>query len=290
MATKLEGLLSSRNHHLQRVALSIQYQGTAFCGWQKQKVGKSIQGVLEESISSLELDREIKLIAAGRTDAGVHAAGQVAHFDSIGQVPIQRWPSALNGRLPPTIRVRDSIEQPLDWHACYSAIYRRYRYTIYNGCTPNLFLSPWTWHRYKNKLDEILMLEAARDLLGCHDFSAFQRSGSKRKDSFTTIQDIQLFRNGDLLVFEIQASGFLYGMVRLLVGQLVLIGEHRLSIQDFARRWKEKLRSEVKEAAPSRGLCFVRAGYSKSIFREKIVFDSFPQFLLRTDDPPPACN
>ena len=93
-------------------------------------------------------------------------------------------------------------------------------------------------------------------------------------------------RKGDLIVFEIQASGFLYGMVRLLVGQLVSIGEHRLSVSDFEHRWKNKLRSEVKEGAPARGLCFLRAGYSESIFRKNIVFDSFPGFLLVTDDPP----
>ena len=130
------------------------------------------------------------------------------------------------------------------------------------------------------------MAEAAQSLLGFHDFSAFQRSGSNRPHAFTTLQDIKLERKGDLLVLEIQASGFLYGMVRLLVGQLVAIGEYRLSISDFHRNWKERLRSEVKEAAPARGLCFIRAGYSESIFYKDIVFDSFPGFLLLTNDPP----
>ena len=178
----------------------------------------------------------IKLIAAGRTDSGVHAAGQVAHFDSVGQVPVDRWPSALNGRLPSSIRVRDSSEQKFDWHACYSAKFRRYRYIIYNGCTPNLFLEPWSWHRYQYALDENLMLEAASRLIGYFDFSAFQRSGSNRNNSFTTIQDVKLVRKGDLVFVEVQASGFLYGMVRLIVGQLVAIGEHRLSINDFDMR------------------------------------------------------
>ncbi len=271
---------------LKRIALSIQYKGTDFCGWQKQKVGHSIQGVLENCIYSLEPYANLKLIAAGRTDAGVHAAGQVVHFDSIGQIPVHRWPSALNGRLPLSIRVRAAAEQKLDWHACYSAIYRRYRYTIYNGCSPNIFLDPWSWHKYQYRLDEKLMLEAAKSLLGNHDFSAFQKAGSSRPNAFTTIQYINLERNGDILILDIQASGFLYGMVRLIVGQLVAVGEHRLSINDFDMRWKKKLRSEVKEAAPARGLCFIRAGYSDAVFSQNIVSDSFPGFKLLTNDTP----
>ncbi len=271
---------------LKRIALSIQYEGTGFCGWQRQRLGESIQSTLEKSIFSLEPFHPIKLIAAGRTDSGVHAAGQVAHFDSVGQIPVHRWPSALNGRLPSSIRVRDSSVQEFDWHACYSARFRRYRYTIYNGCSPNIFIEPWSWHRYKYSLDEKLMAEAANGLIGYFDFSAFQRSGSNRHNSFTTIQEVALSRKGDLLVFEIQASGFLYGMVRLLVGQLVLVGERKLSLKDFEKRWKDKLRTEVKEAAPARGLCFLRAGYKEPVFRENIVFDSFPSFSLLTRDPP----
>lgn len=271
---------------VKRIALSIQYQGTDFCGWQRQKLANSIQGTLEKCIFSLEPFHPIKLVAAGRTDSGVHAAGQVAHFDSVGQVPVNRWPSALNGRLPSSIRVRDSSEQKFDWHACYSADFRRYRYTIYNGCTPNVFLEPWTWHKYQYYLDENLMSEAANGLIGYFDFSAFQKSGSNRHNALTTIQEVTLSRNGDLLVFEIQASGFLYGMVRLLVGQLVLVGERKLSVKDFEKRWKNKLRSEVTEGAPARGLCLLRAGYKDPVFRNNIVFDSFPSFSLLTLDPP----
>ncbi len=269
-----------------RIALSIQYQGTEYNGWQSQKQGKSIQQVLEDAIYSLEPYRPVKVVAAGRTDAGVHAAGQVVHFDSVGQIPVKRWVSALNGRLPASIRIRDSSEQSVEWHACHSALYRRYRYTIYNGKTPNLFLTPWTWHRYSYRLDDEAMSKAIKPLVGLHDFFAFQRSGSNRANAFTTIQEIQLERRGDLLFFEIQASGFLYGMVRLLIGQLVTVGEHRLSIDDFEKRWKERRRSEVKEAAPARGLCFVRAGYKQKVFRENIVFDSFPVLSLLTDDSP----
>ena len=202
---------------VKRVGLCIQYDGSQFCGWQKQIKGNSVQGCLEEAISDLDGYRPIKVIAAGRTDAGVHAAGQVVHFDCSGYIPSHKWAAALNGRLPKTIRIRESVGRPKDWHACYSAVYRRYRYTIYNGLTPNLFLAPWTWHRYSFRLDEKLMRLALKELIGFYDFGAFQRAGSKRSNSFTTIQDVLIERQGDLVNIEIQASGFLYGMVRLLV-------------------------------------------------------------------------
>ena len=274
------------NFSLRRIALSVQYDGEGFCGWQKQPHGISVQGVLEEAISSLDGLRPIKAIAAGRTDAGVHAAGQVVHFDCSGPIPIESWSSALNGRLPKAIRVREAILRPSSWHACYSAIYRRYRYSIFNGCRPNLFVAPWTWHRYKFHLDDELMRVALDGLIGLHDFYAFQRAGSNRPHSWTTVQAVQIERHGDLVTIEIQASGFLYGMVRLLVAQLVDLGEHRINLETFERRWKNRLRSEVKIAAPAKGLCLIRAGYEESVFTEAAWYDTFPKQILATSDSP----
>ena len=171
----------------------------------------------------------------------------MVHFDSSGPIPASRWAPALNGRLPSSIRIREAVERPLRWHACYSASYRRYRYTLYNGRRPNLFLAPWSWHRYQTSLDDKAMQQALHGLLGCHDFAAFQRAGSRRSHSRTTIQDVSIQRRGDLIDLEIQASGFLYGMVRLLMGQLVAVGEHRLTPEYFERRWRERRRNEVKD-------------------------------------------
>jgi tRNA pseudouridine(38-40) synthase len=173
-----------------------------------------VQQTLEEALAVLDPARPMTTFAAGRTDAGVHAAGQVVHFDAAGPIPPSRWPKALNGRLPATIRVRAAAAVPKHWHACFSASYRRYRYTLYNGVTPNLFLAPWSWHRYRVRLDEARMNAVLQELRGEHDFSAFQRAGSRRADAITTLQDLRLERQGDLLVVELQASGFLYGMVR----------------------------------------------------------------------------
>ena len=270
-----------------RIALSLQYEGSSFCGWQRQRSGTSVQGVLEDAIAQLDPLRPVQAIAAGRTDAGVHAAGQVVHFDCCGPIPAWRWAPALNGRLPGSIRVREAVVRPLDWHACYSATYRRYRYTVYNGRRPNLFLAPWSWHRYQARLDETLMGEALRQLLGLHDFSAFMRAGSRRAHARTTVQQVCVERQGDLVVVEIQASGFLYGMVRLLMGQLVAVGEHRLSVRGFERRWRERRRSEVEDGAPPQGLCLLRAGYGEPIFSEGGWYDCQPRYFLATQDPPP---
>jgi len=263
-----------------RVALVIQYDGSGFRGWQNQKDSITVQGTLEEKIADLDPIRPVKAIAAGRTDSGVHASGQVVHFDFSGPIPTHRWASALNGRLPASIKVLESVSVPKEWHACYSAKYRRYRYSIFNGSYPNLFLQNMSWHRYRTILDVNLMKQALNDLLGLHDFAAFQKAGSTRSNSLTTVQDVSIFRNGHIVTVEIQATGFLYGMVRLLMGQLVAVGEKRLSLEKFKHRWREGLRSEVKEAAPPHGLCLIRVGYDEKLFSKEKSFDTFPSFSL----------
>jgi tRNA pseudouridine38-40 synthase len=270
-----------------RLALCFQYDGAAFHGWQRQHGQSSVQEVLEQAIAALDPLSPGNAVAAGRTDAGVHAAAQVAHFDTAGPIPAHRWPAALNGRLPASIRVRAAVAVPSDWHACFSACYRRYRYTIYNGRRPNLFLAAWSWHRYQLCLDDQAMAQALHTLLGEHDFSAFQRAGSRRAHARTTIQQVSLERQGDLLSVEVQASGFLYGMVRLLLGQLVAVGESRLSVAAFEQRWRQRRRHEVREAAPAHGLCLLRVGYPTPLFEEAVCFDSQPRFLLPSTDPPP---
>ena len=227
-------------------------------------------------------------MAAGRTDTGVHAAAQIVHFDSAGPIPANRWARALNGRLPPSVRVLAAREVRADWHACFSASYRRYRYTIYNARTPNLFLAPWSWHRYQLQLAEGLMAEVLEELVGEHDFSAFQRAGSSRSHARTTIQAVEVRREGDLVVTELQASGFLYGMVRLVMGQLVAVGEGRLRPDIFRERWRRRQRHAVKEAAPPHGLCLLRVGYAENPFPKADWYDKQPQFRLGFSDPPPA--
>nr|WP_259737015.1 tRNA pseudouridine(38-40) synthase TruA [Synechococcus sp. CS-1329] len=278
--------LCSEQRSIQRVALCLQYEGSSFCGWQRQSHQPSVQETLEQALARLDPHRPTRAMAAGRTDSGVHAAGQVVHFDASGPIPARRWAAALNGHLPPSIRVRAAASVPLDWHACFSARYRRYRYTLYNGRRANLFLSPWSWHCYRQRLDERAMACALRGLLGFHDFSAFQRAGSRRPNALTTVQAVSLERHGDLVVAELQASGFLYGMVRLIMGQLVAVGEGTLSLADFERRWRDRARAEVREAAPAHGLCLLRVGYPTPPFPWPAWYDGQPRHWLEGQDSP----
>ena len=264
---------------MKRVALLVQYDGSNFSGWQKQKNAITVQEVLEGALLKI-CQHEVKTFAAGRTDAGVHASGQVVHFDIDCVIPGNRYSELLNSLLPSTIRILESIEVKDNWHACYSVIYRHYRYVINNSKLPNLFINNWSWHRYQKVLDESLMSNASKTMNGEHDFFAFQKSGSNRKTSITKIKNIQIKRIEDLILVDIKASGFLYGMVRSIVGQLVLVGEKKISPEIFVDRWENKKKKDVKESAPARGLCFVNAVYEENVFQKINKNDLFPLFLI----------
>lgn len=261
-----------------RIALVIQYLGTHFHGWQRQKNHCSVQEEIEKAIS-LKVGNPVTIHGAGRTDAGVHAAGQVAHFETDSPIPAHAWSKVLKGELNPDILIRGSAKVPPDWHACFSANWRRYRYTIYTGQLPNLFLKPFTWHFYHLPLDEFLIQEALTPLLGNHDLSAFRRAGSDRPHSYVEVQEVECKREGDLISIEIQASGFLYGMVRLLVGMLVEVGTKKRSLADFQEIWQNKRRDLVKYSAPAKGLCLLRVGYPEFPFSPTIWSD--PQSLFK---------
>ena len=239
----------------------------------------TVQEVLEKALLKIS-NQKIKTYAAGRTDAGVHASGQVVHFDIDFIIPGNRYSNLLNSLLPQTIRILESAEVKNNWHACYSALYRHYRYVINNSKFSNLFLNNWSWHRYQKVLDENLMLNALKGMEGEHDFFAFQKSGSNRPNSITTIKKIKLERVEELIFIDIKATGFLYGMVRLIVGQLVLVGEKKISPEIFTDRWLNKKKNDVKESAPAKGLCFVNAVYKEKVFKKINKNDFFPKFLI----------
>lgn len=260
-----------------RVALVIQYLGTHYYGWQRQPNHCSVQQTIEEAIVKI-CGKQTVLHSAGRTDTGVHAAAQVAHFDTTSMIPPYRWAKVLNVYLPEDILICGSAEVATDWHARFSATWRRYRYTIYTAAIPNLFVKQFSWHYYLDRLDEQLIHQALQPMLGEQDMAAFQRAGSSRPHSRLEIQDAQCWREGDFVYVEVQASGFLYGMIRLLLGQLVDVGRSRLNVESFTNRWQQKRRIEVKYAAPPQGLCLLAIGYADNPFAEfapKSLIDHF---------------
>lgn len=261
---------------LVRVALLIQYLGTNFHGWQKQPNRVSVQGHIERAISEM-VGHSIVIYGAGRTDSGVHAAAQVAHFEYRGPIPAHKWAKIINARLPEGIVIRASARVSDRWHARFSASWRRYRYTIYTDERPNVFVERTCWHYYHSTLRESAIQAALNPLVGKHDFSAFKRTGSDRADSIVEIQAAECYRQGSFLYLEIQADSFLYGMVRFLVGMLVEVGVGKRSPENFIEIWQNRRRSEVKYSAPAKGLCLLRVGYPEFPFHRSLWYDAQPK-------------
>ncbi len=271
----------------QRVALVIQYLGTHFHGWQRQPQHRSVQADIEDTLAEI-VKHPVTLHGAGRTDSGVHAAAQVAHFDVDSPIPAHRWASILNSRLPQDILIRGSALVPPDWHARFSATWRRYRYTLYTDPCPNLFLRPYSWHYYYQPLDVQRMQAALDPLIGRHHLAAFHRAGSSRPHSWVDVQEATCVRrstveahdNSPLIQIEVQASGFLYGMMRLLVGLLVQVGRGLRSPDSFTELWQAERRDQVKYSAPAKGLCLLRVGYPDFPFSPDVWFDTFPHLMM----------
>ncbi|MCC3471103.1 MAG: tRNA pseudouridine(38-40) synthase TruA [Microcoleus sp. PH2017_15_JOR_U_A] len=263
----------------QRIALVIQYLGTDFHGWQRQPNQRTVQEEIETTISNV-LERPVTLYAAGRTDAGVHAAAQVAHFDADGPIPAHRWASVLNSRLAKDILIRASAKVEPTWHARFSASWRRYRYTLYTDPIPNLFVRPYAWHCYHAPVDESLIQAALTPLIGRHHLAAFHRAGSVRPHSWVDVQAAECHRSGPLIYIEVQASGFLYGMMRLLVGLLVQVGQGERAIDNFTDIWVNERREMVKYAAPAQGLCLLRVGYQDFPFPTDVWYDTQPKLVI----------
>ncbi|NJN21910.1 MAG: tRNA pseudouridine(38-40) synthase TruA [Leptolyngbya sp. RL_3_1] len=279
LITQLRAKGTSLSGQTQRVALVVQYVGTRFHGWQRQAQDRTVQGEIELTLKAV-LGYEVTLTGAGRTDTGVHGAGQVAHFDAPALIPAHRWTAILNAHLPGDILIRGAAAVADDWHAQFSAQWRRYRYTLYTDTVPNLFVSPFTWHYYYQPLNETLIQAALNPLVGHHDLSAFHRAGSGRTHSWVELQEAVCYRQSDFLMVELQATGFLYGMVRLIMGLLVQVGRGRLTVDSFTHLWRTRQREQVKYSAPAKGLCLLRVGYDAFPFSPNIWFDTQPLFHL----------
>jgi tRNA pseudouridine38-40 synthase len=229
-----------------RIALGVEYDGSAFRGWQIQPGGGTVQNAVEDAMRQIA-DVEIKVVCAGRTDAGVHATGQVVHFDCDVARPLTAWVRGVNSFLPPAVAVRWAHAVPDDFHARFSAHGRRYRYVLLNR--PQRV---GLWHGrvgwYHHPLDEALMQRAANLLLGQHDFSAFRAAECQARSPVRTLRRFDVRRSGDALIFDLEADAFLHHMVRNLVGSLVYVGQGKHPPQ-----WAQELLSarDRKRAAPT---------------------------------------
>ncbi len=206
-----------------RIALGVEYDGTLFRGWQKQSGGMTVQDALETALARIA-GEPTSVVCAGRTDAGVHATGQVVHFESAANRPLTAWVRGVNTFLPPAIAVRWAHPVKDDFHARFSAFGRCYRYLLINRPSRS-----GVWHGragwYHHPLDVTLMQEAANHLLGEHDFSAFRAAECQAKSPIKTVRRADVQRFGDQIIFDFEAGAFLHHMVRNMVGSLVYVGQ-----------------------------------------------------------------
>ena len=208
-----------------RIALVLEYDGSGFCGWQSQRSGGSVQDALEAALSKIASNR-IRTITAGRTDAGVHAAYQVVHFDTQAQRPMTAWVRGANALLPDSVAVGWASQIPDDFHARYCAIERCYVYLLLNRFVrPGLYHHRMGW--FHQTLDVECMRTAARLLVGEHDFSAFRAAECQARSPVRNLTKIEIIRHGDIIAFELRANAFLHHMVRNIVGCLVYVGKRK---------------------------------------------------------------
>jgi len=241
--------------------ITLAYDGTDFVGWQRQAAGVSIQGLLEEALRELD-GRDVTVTGAGRTDAGVHALGQVASFSIERPLAADAVVRALNARLPYAVRVLSAEDVPASFHARFDARTKTYRYRIWNAAVANPFERRFAWH-VPSTLDLGAMHDAARMLEGVHDFVAFQASGSETK---TTEREIVVSAISNpqsaMIEYEIQGTGFLRHMVRAIVGSLVEIGRGRHSAQWMGDVLASRDRRRAGPTASAEGLFLVSVTYS----------------------------
>ncbi|MFH1077399.1 MAG: tRNA pseudouridine(38-40) synthase TruA [Pseudomonadota bacterium] len=245
---------------LKNIKLTIEYDGTNYHGWQRQKKVPTIQEKIEFAI--LRMTRQsVSLIGSGRTDAGVHALGQVANFVVDTTLNTEILKNGLNSLLPSDIVIRKVEEADISFHARYNCKEKCYQYHILNHELSSAIMRHFVWH-IRLPLDIEKMNEAARSLLGEHDFSAFEGSGSERKSPIRKITGIEFNRSTEeRLVISIFASGFLRHMARNIVGTLVSVGKGLISIDDFGHILPSKNRQNAGATAPAHGLFLWRVWY-----------------------------
>lgn len=242
-----------------RIALGIEYNGRNYYGWQRQQGMATVQGRLEQALSKIA-DHPVAVTCAGRTDAGVHATGQVVHFDVEVDRAEPAWTLGVNSNLPDDIAVRWMMPVSDDFDARFSATARRYRYVIYNSPTRPAILAGGVTHSYY-PLDETRMQQAAPVLLGEHDFSAFRAAHCQSNTPFRDVRFIEVTRRGDYIMVEIMANAFLHHMVRNIVGSLIEIGKGEQPVDWLESLLLGKDRTVAAATAKPHGLYLVDVTY-----------------------------
>lgn len=249
---------------MKRILLTVEYDGTNYAGWQRQLNGLAVQQVLEEALQKATKER-IVVTGASRTDAGVHALGQAVHFDTESRIPPEKYPFVLNTMLPRDVRVHTGREVPEGFHARFMTCGKRYTYRIVNSRHASAIRRNTHVH-VPLPLDLAPMQEAAKQLLGTHDYAAFQAAGGTAKTTVRTITSAELTQHGDEIILTVEGDAFLYNMVRIIAGTLIEIGLHRRTINAFSEAYETLDRLSLGVTAPPQGLELTKVHYPEAAF------------------------
>ncbi len=245
------------------IKLTIEYEGTKYHGWQRQKSLLSIQGILEEKISQITQEK-ISLNGSGRTDAGVHALGQVANFKTNSSIPLMELTFVLNRMLPLDIRIKKAERVDNNFHARYSAVSKIYHYYVLNSNQNNnyisIFLRNYVYCIYEN-IDLGEMKKASNYLQGEHDFTSFACSGSRIRNWKRRIKNISIIKKGNIFCFHLEADAFLYKMVRTIVGTLLEVGKGKIDYLEMKKILEAKNRKIAGRTVPAKGLFLMKVKY-----------------------------
>lgn len=243
------------------IKLTISYNGKNYCGWQKQPDSLGIQGELELACRKIFNVKDVDIIGSGRTDAGVHALGQVANFRVETTIPVEKIPEILNNNIPKDISILKAEEVDESFHSRFTAKRKRYRYQIYQSRIRSPFLKDISY-QVKYELDLDKMKSEIKSLEGTHDFCGFMSSGSSVKSTVRTIYNAEIFQEGELIVIEVEGNGFLYNMVRIIAGTMVDIGRGRIK-ESLDEIISSKDRGRAGHTAPPQGLFLKRVFYDE---------------------------
>ena len=244
---------------MRNVKVIVEYDGTDYFGFQYQPNVPTIQGVIERVLAKI-VEHEVTVYGSGRTDTGVHAAGQVVNFRSEGTIPVERLCLAMNSLLPRDIVAVTAEEVDGEFHARYSAKSRLYRYDILNRETRSALQGRFCWH-VNRALDVKAMRDAARRLVGVHDFTSFSRADRDDGSPMREMRGIDVVRRGEHVIVEIRANAFLRSMVRVIVGTLVEVGLGRMERARVREILEAKDRGRAAKTAPPHGLCLAEVEY-----------------------------
>ncbi len=245
------------------IALSLMYVGTAYHGWQVQKNGVTVESTLEKALEWV-VGHPVKCVGAGRTDAGVHALQYVANFRTTSSIPCDRLPLAVNTRLPDDIVVTRATEVPPDFNAIGSCVKKEYTYRIYNSRIGNAFYVDRAWF-YPKRLDEAVMQRCADQMVGTHDFAALKSVGTETRTTVRTVYYFDITRQGLLIECKVCANGFLYNMVRAMVGTCVYASEGKLAPEDLPGIMERRDRTAAGPTAPPGGLYMSKLWYEEDV-------------------------